>query len=115
LVLAVIDDDRDIRSAVGRLLRSCGHDVHAFESGEAYLAMNCEADCAILDIHLPGISGLELEARLRLEGRGIPVVFITARDDPAVRAAVQQTHMPFLTKPFDEDVLLDAIARATHG
>jgi FixJ family two-component response regulator len=115
LVFVVVDDDRGVRRAVGRLLRSCGHVVHVFESAEAYLARDCRADCAILDIHLSGISGLELEGRLRQAGRGIPVVFITAHDDAATRAAAQDVCMPFLTKPFDEAGLLDAIARATDG
>ena len=70
LVLAVVDDDPDVRSALRRLLRSHGHDVHAFESAEAYLAADCRADCAILDIQLPGLSGLDLEGRLREAGSG---------------------------------------------
>lgn len=112
-VLAVVDDDQEIRRAVGRLLRSCGHVVHVFESAEAYLARDCDADCAILDVHLPGISGFELEGRLRQAGRRIPVVFITARDDLATRAAARDRCVPCLSKPFDDARLLDAIERAT--
>ena len=73
----------------------------------------CEADCAILDIELPGISGLELNERLRQEGRRIPVVFVTAHEELSVLTAVQETHRPFLRKPIDEKGLLDAIAQAT--
>jgi FixJ family two-component response regulator len=113
LTLVVIDDDEHIRRAVGRFLRSHGHQVHAFESAEAYLARSCEADCAILDIDLPGISGLQLHERLRQEGRGIPIVFITAHDELRMVAAVKGTQSPLLRKPLDEHVLLDAIARAT--
>jgi len=113
LILAVVDDDRDIRRALERLLRSYGHEVMVFESAEAYLAQNCAADCAILDIELPGLSGLELEERMTREGRETPVVFITAHHDLAVRAAARLPRRPFLEKPIDEDGLLDAIARAT--
>ena len=112
LTLVVVDDDMDIRRAVGRSLRSYGHEVHLFESGEAYLAENCAADCAIVDIGLPGVSGLEMEEQMRRRGRSIPVVFITAHDDLA-RRAVQKTPMPVLKKPLDEHDLLDAIAAAT--
>ena len=113
MILVVVDDDRDIRRALERLLRSYGHEVHVFESAEAFLAQNSAADCAILDIELPGLSGLELEERMTQEGRGIPVVFITAHRDLALRAAARRTHRPFLEKPIDEDGLLDAIALAT--
>ena len=112
LTLVVVDDDTDIRRAVGRSLRSYGHKVHLFESGEAYLAEHCEADCAIVDIGLPGVNGLEMEEQLRKSGRGIPVVFITAHDDLATRA-VRTTGMPVLRKPLDESDLLDAIAQVT--
>ncbi len=112
LTLVVVDDDGDIRRAVGRSLRSYGHEVHLFESGEAYLAKSCDADCAIVDIGLPGVSGLEVEERMRRGGRHIPVVFITAHDDLA-RRALQRTAMPVLKKPLDEHDLLDAIAQVT--
>jgi len=112
LTLVVVDDDTDIRRAVGRSLRSHGHKVHLFESGEAYLAEHCEADCAIVDIGLPGVNGLEMEEQLRKSGRGIPVVFITAHDDLATRA-LRKTGMPVLRKPLDESDLLDAIAQVT--
>lgn len=112
LTLVVVDDDTDIRRAVGRSLRSYGYNVHLFESGEAYLAENCQADCAIVDINLPGVSGLEMEEQLRKSGRGLPVVFITAHDDLASRAT-RTTGMPVLRKPLDEHDLLDAIALVT--
>ena len=115
LVLAVVDDDPDIRLALRRLLRVHGHSVHVFASAEAYLAGNCRPDCAILDVHLAGISGLELEATLRQEGHATAVVFITAHDDPATRQAIQRSRRASLRKPFDEEGLLDAIALATRG
>ena len=114
LTLVVVDDNTDIRRAVGRALRSYGHEVRLFESGEAYLSQRCDADCAIVDIGLPGVSGLEMAARIRQTGCGMPIVFITAHDDLAERA-MRQTPMPVLKKPLDEDDLLDAIAQVTGG
>ena len=114
LTLVVVDDDRDIRRAMGRSLRSYGHDVRLFESGEAYLSARCEADCAIVDIGLPGLSGLEMEQQLRQSGSGMPIVFITGRDELA-RRAMMTTPMPVLKKPLDEGDLLDAIAHVTAG
>jgi FixJ family two-component response regulator len=108
----VVDDDVDIRRAVGRSLRSYGHRVHLFASGEECLAQNCDGDCAIVDIGLPGVSGLEMAERLRERGRGTPVVFITARDDAANRAGLR-TRMPVLKKPLDERDLLEAIDQVT--
>jgi FixJ family two-component response regulator len=112
LTLVVVDDDTDIRRAVGRALRSLGHDVYLFDSGEAYLAEVRDADCAIVDIGLPGMTGLEMEERLRRSGREIPMVFITAHDELAIRA-MQRTSRPVLRKPVDEHELLEAIAQAT--
>src|SRR5262245_36098665 len=112
LMLVVVDDDENVRCAIGRLLRACGHDVRVFDSAEAYLAERCDADCAILDIQLPGLSGFELEDHLRRERSGLAVLFITARDDSATRAAVERRRRHLLAKPFDEDGLLAAIASA---
>ena len=115
LKLAVVDDDLDVRRAMGRFLRSYGHDVQAFESAEAYLADRCEPDCAILDIELPGLSGLELEQRMRQEGSRVPVVFVSAHDDLVARTKAIQPEAQFLRKPLDEAGLLAAIAQATGG
>jgi FixJ family two-component response regulator len=112
LTVIVVDDDVDIRRAVGRSLRSYGHRVHLFASGEECLAQNCDGDCAIVDIGLPGVSGLEMAERLRERGRGTPVVFITARDDAANRAGLR-TRMPVLKKPLDERDLIEAIDQVT--
>jgi len=69
LTLIVVDDDLDIRQAVGRSLRSHGYEVHLFESGEECLAQDRDADCAIVDIGLPGVNGFEMEEQLRTRGR----------------------------------------------
>lgn len=103
--LVVVEDDEYVRRALTRLLCSGGYGVRAFDSAEAWLAGICPADGAIIDINLPGMSGLELDERLRREGRAIPTVFITAQDEPipAPRGQV------ILHKPFDSQCLLDAI------
>lgn len=113
LKLIIVDDDADIRRGLAILLRSHGHTVTAFESAEECLAQPVEAHCAIFDIALPGISGLELNERLKAGGRGMPVVFITAHVELPVLEAVQRTRQPLLKKPLAEDDLLDAIERAT--
>ena len=112
LTLIVVDDDLDIRRAVGRSLRSHGYEVYLFESGEQCLAQDRDADCAIVDIGLPGVNGFEMEEQLRTRGRAMPVVFVTAHDDLARRARLR-TPMPVLRKPIEERDLLEAIERAT--
>ena len=115
LRLAVVDDDLHVRSALKRLLCSCGHEVIVFSSAEDFLARQVDADCMILDLQLPGIGGLDLEARMRGAGSVTPIVFITALDDTMTREAILRTGMPWLRKPFDEEGLLNAIARAMKG
>ena len=103
--LVVVEDAEDVRRALTRFLSLHGYGVRAFNSAEAWLAGICPADVAIIDINLPGMSGLELDDRLRREGRAIPTVFITAQDEagpaPASRIILQ--------KPLDPQSLLDAI------
>jgi FixJ family two-component response regulator len=105
--LVVVDDDDSVRRALTRFL--CMHDyaVRAFDSAEAWLAGICPANVAIIDINLPGMSGLELDERLKREGRSIPTVFITAHDEPGVATTRQ-----ILKKPLDAQSLLDAIEQA---
>jgi FixJ family two-component response regulator len=113
--IVLIDDDESVRKALGRLLRAAGWDVAAFGSAEEYLqAAGPESPaCLILDIHLPGLSGLELQERLLAEGRHPPVVFITAyHDEDARAAALRAGAVAFLQKPFEEQALLEAVGRA---
>ena len=105
--LVVVDDDDHVRRALTRLLCSRGYAVRAFDSAEAWLAGISPADCAIIDINLPGMSGLELDERLKREGRAIPTVFITADDEPG-----PATGRVILQKPFEAQALLDAIEHA---
>jgi FixJ family two-component response regulator len=105
--LVVVEDDDHVRRALTRLLCSRGYSVRAFESAEAWLAHICPADGVIMDINLPGMSGLELDERLRREGRAIPTVFITAHDEPS-----PATSRVILHKPVEPQALLDAIEHA---
>jgi len=111
-IIGIVDDDRALRDALARLLVSCGYTVLRFASAEDFLANESRVDCLVLDVQLPGLSGLDLASRLRALERPVPVVFITGQTDPRIHHAVRETAMPWLRKPFDEDGLLDAICRA---
>ena len=113
LHVVVVDDDARVRMALKRLLRAIGHDVQVFSSAEDFLAQDVAADCVILDVHLPGLSGLDVEERLSRGGADPAVVFITGYDSPPIRAAFERARRPWLRKPFDEQGLIDAISRAT--
>ena len=112
MMLAIVDDDEDVRQALARLLRSLGHQVRVFESAEDFEAETVSVDCLILDVRLPGLSGPELRERLRRRGAYTPVVFITGDGDPEVRDGSPGIDTPSLSKPFDEVSLMAAIAHA---
>jgi CheY-like chemotaxis protein len=105
LTLVLVEDDEHVRRALTRFLCSHGYGVRAFDSAEAWLSGICQADAAIIDISLPGMSGLELDERLSREGRAIPTVFMTALDEPGPAPASRI----ILQKPLDAQSLLDAI------
>lgn len=116
--IAVVDDDSAIRRALDRLLRGAGFDVETFASGEDYLARGEDycPRCLVLDISLGGMSGLEVREALVRSGSRVPVVFITAHDDAQTRRALQEAgDVPCLRKPFDEELLFEAIAAVTGG
>jgi FixJ family two-component response regulator len=112
--IAVVDDDRAVNAALGNLLRSVGYAPLAFGSAEAFLASGQAetVECAIFDVRLTGISGLELQERLRAAGIGLPVIFATACADADVEErAMAGGAVAFLRKPVDVDELLGHIAR----
>jgi FixJ family two-component response regulator len=114
-VVTVVDDDPTMLKAIARLLGAKGFDVEAFASAEAFLAGGTatKATCLILDIHLSGMSGIELRHRLAASGSRLPVIFITALDDEATRReAMKAGCVAFLRKPFLSRLLLDAIEKA---
>jgi FixJ family two-component response regulator len=111
----VIDDDPDVRASIQGLLKSAGLRSEAFETAEQFLN-NEPADgpsCLILDISLPGISGLDFQQKLRNADRQIPIIFITGHGDvPMTVKAMKSGALEFLTKPFDDKELLTAVEQA---
>ncbi|MBS1872026.1 MAG: response regulator [Acidobacteria bacterium] len=103
--VAVVDDDPSVRKGVSRLLRLCGFDVAEYHSGESFLstADASRLACVLLDIHLGGLTGIEVKAELARTGSTLPVIFMTADEETAARVA------PCLTKPFTKLQLLSLI------
>ena len=115
-MITVVDDDPSVRKSLRRLIKAAGYDSIAYESAEEFLAAptGAESDCLILDVHLPGMSGLALQADLTQTGSKCPIVFISAFSDEDVRSqAIEAGATDFLPKPLDSDRLLRAIQRAT--
>ena len=113
--VAIVEDDPSLRRSVRRLLNAHGFAVEDFPSAETFLGGDPDSRvaCVVLDIHLPGMSGLELRRRLTAVGSPLPVIFITAIDDDAVKiAAVQLGCVAFLRKPFPAELLIDAVTNA---
>ncbi len=111
----IIDDDESVRTALRRLLRAVGRSVETFATAEEFLgsAPQQQSGCIVIDVHLPGLGGLELQQRLTAGGCGVPVIFISGYMDERVRAlALQAGAIAFLHKPFEDQALLDAVAQA---
>jgi len=113
-VLHLVDDDAGFRSALARLLRTLGHTVEEYGSAHDFLAAPAPAaGCLLLDVHLPGLSGLELQEHLAALGGSLPVIFITGQGDiPMSVRAIRAGAEDFLTKPVGRAALGEAIARA---
>jgi FixJ family two-component response regulator len=115
-IIVVVEDDASMGRAIERILHAGKFVPAIFASAEAALEDGAasSADCLVLDIHLPGISGFELYRQLVRCGKRIPVVFITARDEPPVRDEAEQLGgtRSYLAKPFSGRILLAAVAKA---
>ena len=114
----VVDDDTSARSALGRLLKSAGYEVQLYASAQEFLDSGpVRPDgVIILDLRMPGISGLELQKRLTTKGRAWPIIFLTAFEDPQARSeALTHGAVSFLLKPTDEEVLFEAIKQACRN
>ena len=115
-LISVVDDDISVRKSLDRLIRSAGLAVSVFASAEEFLnsAHPHNAKCLILDVRLPGMSGIELLHHLGVHKRSVPVVFITAHgsDEGARSAAASDWTIAYLIKPFSGDELLDAVNAA---
>jgi FixJ family two-component response regulator len=114
-LLAILDDDRSVQSAVQDLIESEGMSALCFDSAEQFLdsEAKCRAACLIADIRMPSMSGLELQAKLKAERCRIPIIFITGRGDiPLAVSAMKEGASDFFTKPVDGAALLSSIEKA---
>jgi FixJ family two-component response regulator len=117
-LLSIVDDDESVRESLPDLLGEFGFAARTFSSAKEFLSSGCvdETSCLILDIAMPGMSGPELQLELKRRGKQIPIVFITARGDDAVRAQVlKQGAAGFLLKPLSDTALLAAIQTALQA
>ena len=114
-VVYVVDDDKSVRRSLARLMRSAGLAAETFPSAQAFLDRQLpdRTACLVLDVRLPGLSGLDLQGALSETERSVPIIFITGHGSvPMSVQAMKRGAVDFLQKPFDEDDLLAAIGRA---
>jgi FixJ family two-component response regulator len=117
-MVAIVEDDESYRVAVQRLLKSAGFQVQSFASAEDFLnsGQQHETACLIADIRMPGMSGLDLQAKLNAEHCPIPTIFITAHGDEKMRMqAMRGGAVKFFTKPFDGGTLLESVQVALES
>ncbi len=115
LLVSVVDDDESVRESLPDLLREFGFEVRAFSSAEEFLTSDCvdQTKCLILDIGMPGMTGPELQQELKNRPQEIPIIFITAQRDEAIRSRVlEQGATACLFKPFSDTALSDAVNAA---
>jgi len=119
-LIAIVDDDASVCRAMKRLIRSLGMDAETFTSGTEFLdfieAMpSFQADCAVLDVQMPGVSGLEVQERLARSKHALPVIFITAHDNVGARErALAKGAVAFLRKPFSDELLIKTLQAALN-
>jgi FixJ family two-component response regulator len=116
-LVAIVDDDESMLEALKGLLKEAGFEARAFASAEGFLLSGEQrrTGCLIADIRMPGISGLDLQARLKADGIDIPIIFITAHGDEHLRLqALRSGAVEFLAKPFDDEVLLESVRAALN-
>jgi FixJ family two-component response regulator len=114
-LIAIVDDDKSVQTALQDLVESVGLSTVCFGSAEEFLNSGAqdEAGCLIADIRMPGMSGIELQAKLKSDRCRIPIIFITAHGDARMRIqAMRDGAVEFLTKPFDDTVLLETVYAA---
>jgi FixJ family two-component response regulator len=111
--VAIVDDEEPVRKALKRLLRASGLEADTYASGKDFLEASAERmpDCLVLDLHMPGMSGLQVLQELRSAKKALPAVVITAYDEPATREqCLAAGAAAYLRKPLDERLLLNAIS-----
>ena len=114
-MIAIVDDDEAVRDATKTLMRSLGYNVYTFGSADEFLKSEQVHDtsCLITDLHMPGLSGIDLQERLIARGHRIPIIFITGYSDENVRIrAMKAGAVAFLTKPVNHNHLLDHLEMA---
>jgi FixJ family two-component response regulator len=117
-LIAIVDDDELMRGALRGLLKAVGLPAQEFASAEEFLGsgQQHETACLIADIRMPGISGLELQAKLNADRCRIPIIFITAHGDEKMRMqAMRAGAVEFLAKPFDDEALLESVRAALNS
>ncbi|MEW6257475.1 MAG: response regulator [Pseudomonadota bacterium] len=117
-MITIIDDDESVRLATESLVRSLGYGTTSFASAEAFLdsAERCRTACVITDVQMPGMSGVELQSRLRAAGDATPVIFITAFPEERIRKQADAAGaFGFLAKPFDGNAMVACIDRALQA
>lgn len=118
LVVVVVDDDESVRESLPDLLKEFGFAVLAFSSADEFLVSNSvgRTMCLVLDIVMPGMSGLDLQKELKSRGYKIPIIFITAQRDESIRKRViEQGAVDLLLKPFSDIALREALSKAMGG
>lgn len=118
LLVSVVDDDQSVRESLPDLLRTGGYDSEVFASAEAFLAIaaSTRADCLVLDVCMPGMSGPALQEELSRRHIRIPIVFMSAQNDADVRRElIARGAVDCLFKPFGGEAMLEAVALAIQG
>ena len=114
-VIAIVDDDESVCRAIRRLVRSLGMQADTFTSGQEFVEMLdgvpwVHVDCVVLDIQMPGMTGLEVQERLARSGHLLPVIFITAHDEVGMREqALAAGAVAFIRKPFNDELLIKTL------
>jgi FixJ family two-component response regulator len=117
-LVVIVDDDELVRESLNGLMKAVGFPVLTFASAEEFLNSGKQEHtaCLIADIRMPGMSGLDLQAKLNRDNVRIPIIFITAQGDEKMRMqAMRAGAVEFLAKPFDDDALLDSVRVALNG
>ena len=118
VLVAVVDDEEPVRKALGRLLRASGLETESYSSGQAFLGSLDEKppDCVILDLHMPGLGGLQVLEALKFRDPPLPIIIITGHDEPENRARAQSLGaFAYMRKPIDDHQLLATIEQAMHS
>jgi FixJ family two-component response regulator len=116
--VAIVDDEEGIRKALSRLLRASGLEAESYANGQEFLdaAADHRPDCVVLDLHMPGMSGLQVLRKLKAAGQRLSIVVITAHDEPETRErCIDAGACAYLRKPLEDRLLLNAISAAMRS